>query len=336
MASLNSTVIPSPVPFEKDQINENNNHLDTIENSPLEKILPQVISETPIPPLGSKCDPIKRKLPTSVPDAFEPRAKKPSKPPNKKFIYGNYDRYYGYRVPKDSHDIRLDVFREHADLLFHGADILDIGCNTGLVTLAVSRDLGTKSAVGIDIDMSLIRQARGKLSAERQLLSKSNNNGLPITNSYPLHVKFIQGNYVLSDAALLDLEQCQFDTILCLSTSKWIHLNFGDAGLQLAFRRMFRQLRPGGLLVLEAQDWKGYKKRKRLSEAISAHFAAIRMHPQHFKAYLLGSEVGFERSYTLAASSEHVAKGFRRPLQVFVKAGERRLMGERASSEPTR
>ena len=64
-------------------------------------------------------------------------------------------------------------------------------------------------------------------------------------NLFGRKIRFLCDNYVLESDDLLGLAQQEFDTILCLSTTKWIHLNFGDDGIKRAFKRMFAQLRPG-------------------------------------------------------------------------------------------
>ena len=63
--------------------------------------------------------------------------------------------------------------------------------------------------------------------------------------SFPQNVRFACTNYVLESDELLDVIQPEYDTILCLSTTKWIHLNFGDEGIKRAFKRMYAQLRYG-------------------------------------------------------------------------------------------
>ncbi|XP_053963356.1 7SK snRNA methylphosphate capping enzyme bin3 [Anastrepha ludens] len=137
-------------------------------------------------------------------------------------------------------------------------------------------------------------------------------------NEFPRNVFFRHQNYVLEDEAQLANDTQQYDLILCLSVTKWIHLNFGDAGLKMTFKRMFNQLRPGGKLILEAQNWASYKKKKNLTPQIYHNYRNIEFFPNKFHEYLLSSEVGFSHSYTLGVP-RHLSKGFCRPIQLYAK-----------------
>ena len=78
----------------------------------------------------------------------------------KLFIYGNYNRYYGYRNPQATQDLRLKCFRKE---WFAGKDVLDLGCNVGHVTLTIARDFSPHVIMGIDIDTSLIKAAKNNI-----------------------------------------------------------------------------------------------------------------------------------------------------------------------------
>ncbi|XP_053983575.1 7SK snRNA methylphosphate capping enzyme-like isoform X1 [Hylaeus volcanicus] len=294
------------------------------------------------------------------PGAWKPRPQhRPSQDKKKKQImpnfrekdaryqYGNYNRYYGYRNFQQELDTRLTVFAQRKEL-FIGKDVLDIGCNIGHITLSVARDFSARSVTGIDIDRTLINIARKNVKRYVNCVQSPAGNGdddhqdvnffpisMPINygpvdipgftksknhKGFPHNVTFVQGNYVLENDALLCTEQPQFDTILCLSITKWIHLNFGDAGLKQAYKRMFAQLRPGGVLVLEPQGWSSYARKKNLTERIYKNYQSIEFRPHNFTQYLLSAEVGFSKCEVLSIPP-HPSKGFQRPIHLFTKAG---------------
>ncbi|KAH8295361.1 hypothetical protein KR018_010396 [Drosophila ironensis] len=226
------------------------------------------------------------------------------------FVYGNYKHYYGKRIlDKDFHDIRLDVLGTQPDL-FRDKQLLDIGCNSGHLSMQIASMFKVKSLVGLDIDAGLVKDAQNRVAYLKRTAIAA--------QGFPSNLQFVQGNYVPEDDVLLEIERPQFDAILCLSVTKWIHLNFCDAGLKRAFRRMFLQLRPGGKLILEPQSFDGYKRRKKLTEQIRINYNSIQFRPQQFTEYLLGPEVGFERM-ELMGTPEHCKAGFKRPIQVFSK-----------------
>lgn len=235
-----------------------------------------------------------------------------------KFIYGNYNRYYGYRCEKNFEDVRLEALSQYEDL-FHGKEILDVGCNDGSLTMALAKRLPINFITGMDIDANLITRARRSVVNETQHIINNNDKNIITQAKFPNNIAFKQCNYVLSSEDLLKLEEPRYDTILCLSVTKWIHLNFGDDGLKRAFKRIFHQLKEGGTLILEAQDWKSYKRRKNLTSEINAHFKHIQLYPKEFHEYLLSSEIGFESSYPVKLPKEHSANGFKRPIIAYKK-----------------
>ncbi|XP_036436650.1 7SK snRNA methylphosphate capping enzyme [Colossoma macropomum] len=378
----------------------------------------------------------------------------------KKFQYGNYDKYYGYRNPGSTEDPRLHTLKPE---WFKGKEVLDLGCNTGRITLTIAKNWQPSRIVGLDIDGSLIHAAKQNIRyylSEMQVLkarsgggakekleegkerekdgankeeemevsvdkkesavpeektdrpgaseeekqrgkdgvnervkteeepadvkgtaqeagskqreeksdiavdrgddtaketagerdavrtderkapffSSNGNHLFPVSlrisrgpiaapplpetptlppGDFPANVTFVKGNYVLDSDALLLTQHEEFDVILCLSVTKWVHLNWGDAGLKRLFQRVYRHLRPGGLFILEPQPWHSYSKRKKLTESISKNYYSICFKPEQFSSYLT-SEVGFS-SYELIGTPNNLSRGFQRPIYVFHK-----------------
>jgi 7SK snRNA methylphosphate capping enzyme len=105
------------------------------------------------------------------------------------------------------------------------------------------------------------------------------------------------------------------DTVLFLSTSKWVHLNWGDSGLKSLFLQIYQSLSPGGLFIFEPQDWKSYKKSKFKLKELSKNFDEIQFKPESFDIYL--KTLGF-----LPISSslcENDKKNFTRSIFIYSK-----------------
>ncbi len=79
-----------------------------------------------------------------------------------------------------------------------------------------------------------------------------------------------KGNYVpkADEASSLESQVPEYDVILALSLTKWVHLNWGDGGIKRLFKKVYRHLRPGGRLILEPQPYSSYSKRKNLTVSI--------------------------------------------------------------------
>lgn len=127
-------------------------------------------------------------------------------------------------------------------------------------------------------------------------------------------VCFRTENYL--DNTVLSAKE-KFDVVLCLSTVKYIHLNFGDLGVKTLFLKAYDQLEVGGIFILENQLWKSYRKKKNESERSKANYSLIELRPHCFKTYL--EKIGFEHMETLMPLQADHKQGFDRPIMVFTK-----------------
>eukprot|EP00933_Yihiella_yeosuensis_P002969 TRINITY_DN10521_c0_g9_i1.p1 TRINITY_DN10521_c0_g9~~TRINITY_DN10521_c0_g9_i1.p1 ORF type:complete len:495 (-),score=99.51 TRINITY_DN10521_c0_g9_i1:150-1634(-) len=125
---------------------------------------------------------------------------------------------------------------------------------------------------------------------------------------FPYNLEFRTENILVSEVE--EKRGCQYDILLCLKLSKWVHLHWGDDGLKLLLHKCFRMLRPGGMLVLEAQEWSSYQSSKHLTPHMKQNRTLLRLRPQDLGSYLV-REVGFKRCATV--DNGHI----NRPLELF-------------------
>lgn len=257
------------------------------------------------------------------------------------YIYGNYKYYYGYRIgDSKKEDPRLVFFKME---WFKDKDCLDIGCNQGLITIGLAKKFLCRSIIGVDIDAGLVESANWNLKriakverARCQTLKDSDrelsngghevsslsseavnsSNILPPFTEYNLldRVSFRTENIVDSSHTCSE----KYDTVLCLSVTKWVHLNWGDEGLITLFAKIWRLLRWGGILVLEPQPWASYKKKHRVSETALFNFREIMLKPDLFQEILL-DKIGFRSVENVTNSLPGSTVGFDRPIFVFHK-----------------
>ncbi|KAI6224287.1 RNA methyltransferase [Aphelenchoides fujianensis] len=247
-----------------------------------------------------------------------------------RFRYGNYNQYYGARLEqKFQPDPRFELFRKE---WFYKRAVLDVGCNIGLVTITLAKEFEPRRCVGIDIDPALVGIARKNIRhycgegvelAGGKIPKPKATDGETFPK-FPNNVWFVCGNYVLETDDLLDAVKPEYDAILALSISKWIHLNWGDTGLKRFFRRAFANLRTGGVFLLEPQEFSTYRKRAAKCPDMKKNYEEIQLKPDDFADFLV-KDVGFSRYEELGRPKAKtkvaplVNSGFQRPLIAFFK-----------------
>ena len=105
-----------------------------------------------------------------------------------------------------------------------------------------------------------------------------------------------------------------YDTILCLSLTKWIQLNWGDNGIFMLFSNISKLLKVDGHLIVEFQSWNSYKKNKSICDRIKQQQPKIELKPEEFEQTLL-DKFGFDIVDCVTNNSAD----FKRDFKVFKK-----------------
>ncbi|GAA0157057.1 hypothetical protein LIER_14403 [Lithospermum erythrorhizon] len=246
-------------------------------------------------------------------------------------VFGNYRNYYGYRIGKNiDEDPRLKVMKKE---WFEGKDCLDIGCNTGVVTTDIAIKFSCRSILGIDIDGDRIKDAHWHL---RNIMNKKNRSKAtpkqtPIDLEKDGKVDEIEGELNENPEELKDLfnvvsfekgniaqgwrppANTKYHVILCLSVTKWVHLNWGDDGIITLFSKVWSHLHPGGVFIVEPQPWISYSKNRVVSETATVNYQKIKIRPEDFQDILL-DKIGFRTVENIASRVSGSTAGFERPI----------------------
>ena len=220
-------------------------------------------------------------------------------------------------------DPRLALLRPE---WFAGKTCLDIGCNSGYLTMSIANGFKCASMLGVDCDPALIAQARrikrsirwpgaGNRGAAEEVVGREQRRDGGESNTCTDRPRiYFQQRDVMAVGAWGAEEK--YDTITCMSVTKWLHLHHGDEGIASFFRTCHRLLQDGGLLILEPQAWKSYQRRRNLSPLIKSRLTEgpdmIRIRPDTFSTHLL-PDAGF-RSVEYLGKPAGLTPGFSRPV----------------------
>ncbi|BGP53254.1 hypothetical protein JCM8202_002579 [Rhodotorula sphaerocarpa] len=229
--------------------------------------------------------------------------------------YGNYRSYYSFRSAagagtgagetsatvaggEDALDGRLALLDRS---LFDGKVLLDIGTNAGKVAIDAVSHLGCTRAVGVDIDPLLIQDACAHAAdaAEEGVRSR-----LTFFADSVMQLGWFD--------ARREPRLAGVDVVTLFSITKWLHLHHGDAGLLRLFADLHAFLPPGGVLIVEPQEFANYRRAVKRNPDLRETFKAIELWPPFDREL---EAAGF----VLETRIEREEGGFSRPLLVWRK-----------------
>ena len=157
--------------------------------------------------------------------------------------------------------------------------------------------------LAIDVDEKLISTAKEKFMTESNYVQFSTLNLMDTDDVTSMFEQYLNS-----------LKKRHFDVIFCFSVTMWIHLNHGDAGLELFFKTARKWCK---YLVLEPQPWKCYRtasrRMRRANQPEFEYLNKIKFQCDKLLPYIieLCEKNGFQMKYTFGET------GWKRQIMLF-------------------
>ncbi|TRY74097.1 hypothetical protein DNTS_026657 [Danionella cerebrum] len=187
--------------------------------------------------------------------------------------YGNFINYYTFNPPENRLGLIPEALLENLGLDSGDEPVLmlDVGCNSGDLSVALYKHLLGKNAsgsklhlLGFDLDQDLILRAEA-------------------SNPFPRNIQFIPlditddaESQICLSSYLEKHKRSRFHLCTCFAVTMWVHLNHGDTGFKSLLARLASL---SDYLLLEAQPWKCYRsaarRLRKLGRSDFDHFKAL-------------------------------------------------------------
>ena len=226
--------------------------------------------------------------------------------------FGNLQSYYSRKKTDIWSDERLENLPKD---IFAGKRVLYIGCHEGYVPIQIALNFQPQEIVAIDIDFKLLKKAvlnSWLIDGVRDLKEKNINAydfELTSLKNHALYQGYLKtqtsekNDRKLSEIIdfqlqnFINLDQTfkykKFDVICCFKVTKYVHLNFGDEGIDAMFNNFENLLNDNGVLLLQSQSKKSYQKNKSFCPTFRQNYEKITRWPENFNEILI-KEYGFE------------------------------------------
>ncbi|XP_051549344.1 pre-miRNA 5'-monophosphate methyltransferase-like isoform X1 [Myxocyprinus asiaticus] len=201
--------------------------------------------------------------------------------------YGNFINYYSFNPPQNRVSLIPASLLEH--ISSQTVLILDVGCNSGDLSVALYKHLSHEQTSGSD-DKREVHLLGFDLDPDL-ILRAQNSNPFPQNIQFiPLDITDDGESQTVLESYLERFGSARFHLCTCFAVTMWVHLNHGDSALLSLLSRLASL---GEYLLLEVQPWKCYRsaarRLRKLGRSDFEHFKTLEIRGDmaaHAKEYL--------------------------------------------------